>query len=190
MSIHKGFVYRQAVRHNIPGNVHFYTFSCQNRLPLLTNDLWRCWLADAITDARKKLEYDLWAYVFMPEHVHLLIYPRREKYRISEFMQLVKAPVSRRVITSLKKSNSPLLKKLEVRRGDGKIEHRFWLQGGGHDLNIWTMKKAVEKAEYCHHNPVKRELVKSPEQWHWSSYRWLELGSKDNEPLKVDDWIE
>jgi hypothetical protein len=59
-----------------------------------------------------------------------------------------------------------------------------------HDLNIWNMKKAVEKAEYCHWNPVKRRLIKSPEQWRFSSFRWLVLNQREGQPLDVDDWSE
>jgi len=76
-------------------------------MPLLTNELWRQWLAASIAHARLKLEVDLWAYVFMPEHVHLLLHPRRESYRISEFMQLAKNPMARRVVNSLKACRSP-----------------------------------------------------------------------------------
>ena len=57
-------------------------------------------------------------------------------------------------------------------------------------MNIWNMKKAIEKAEYCHNNPVKRRLVKQPEQWRWSSFRWLALGKREGEPLSVDEWDE
>ncbi|HYG78096.1 MAG TPA: hypothetical protein VEK08_24025 [Planctomycetota bacterium] len=39
-----------------------------------------------------------------------------------------------------------------------------------HDLNIWSMKKAIEKAEYCHNNLVKRRLVKSAADWRWSNF--------------------
>ena len=90
MALIAGNVYRQAVRYNTPGHVHFYTFSCYRRLTLLTNDRWRQWLAESIAHARRALEVELWAYVFMPEHVHLLLRPKRQKYRISEFMQLAK----------------------------------------------------------------------------------------------------
>jgi putative transposase len=190
MSIHGSFVYRKASRLNIPGHVHFYTFSCYQRMPLLTNELWRIWLAESIDHASKKLNVDLWAYVFMPEHVHLLIHPRRESYRISAFMQLAKNPMARRVINSLKACDSPLLEKLRIRRRDGMTEHRYWQAGGGHDLNIVSMVKAIEKAEYCHANPVKRGLVRSPEAWRWSSYRWLMEGAREGEPLRLDDWVE
>ena len=32
------------------------------------------WLAEAIVEA--DLNFDVWAYVFMPEHVHLIVCPR------------------------------------------------------------------------------------------------------------------
>jgi REP element-mobilizing transposase RayT len=126
----------------------------------------------------------------MPEHVHLLLKPRRKSYRISEFMQLAKNPMARRVVNSLKRNNSPLLSQLRVPQYDGSIQYCHWQPGEGHDLNIWDMKKAVEKAVYCHHNPVKRNLVQSPEQWKWSSFRWIERGERDHEPVQVDDWID
>jgi len=53
--------------------------------------------------------------------------------------------------------------------------------------NEW--KKAIEKAEYSHENPVKRRLVKSAEQWRCSSFGWLVL-EKRNGPLRVDEWDE
>ena len=68
--------------------------------------------------------------------------------------------------------------------------HRFWQKGPGHDKNIGSIEKAVEKACYCHHNPVTQRLVKDPAQWRWSSFRWLELGEKTNAPLEVEEWDE
>ena len=65
---------------------------------------------------------------------------------------------------------------------DGLKRLRFWQAGGGYDLNVWNIKKAVEKAEYCHGNPIKRKWVKSPEQWRWSSFRWLVKGNREKEP--------
>jgi hypothetical protein len=77
-----------------------------------------------------------------------------------------------------------------VRERSGKWCYRFWQEGGGHDKNVWTLQKAIEKAKYCHWNPIKRGLVKDPAEWKWSSFRWLELGRRAAEPLVVDDWDE
>jgi hypothetical protein len=39
-----------------------------------------------------------------------------------------------------------------------------------YDFNVRTAKKRVEKLRTMHRNPVKRELVGSPELWRWSSF--------------------
>ena len=46
----------------------------------------------------------------------------------------------------------------------------FW-QPRYYDFNVWSEKKRIEKLRYIHRNPVRRELVKNPEDWQWSSYR-------------------
>src|SRR6516225_4955404 len=59
-------------RYNEPGRAHELTFSCYRRLPLLSRDRTREWLIEAIQAARAQERFDLWAYVVMPEHVHIL----------------------------------------------------------------------------------------------------------------------
>lgn len=56
---------------------HLYelTFSCYKRMPLLTNDPWRGILAASLNTACREESFDLIAFVFMPEHVHLLVLP-------------------------------------------------------------------------------------------------------------------
>ena len=46
---------------------------------------------------------------------------------------------------------------------------RFW-QRRFYDFNVWSHKKRREKLEYMHSNPVKRGLVRRPQDWPWSSY--------------------
>ena len=114
--------YKRVRRYNVPGHVHFLTFSCYQRLPLLSNEVWRGWLGESVVAACGQLNVAVWAYVFMPEHVHVLVRPRADVYDISKLLHQVK------------------------------------------------------------------QLVKSPEQWRWSSFRWLEMGKRDGEPLRLDDW--
>ena len=45
-------------------------------------------------------------------------------------------------------------------------------------------KKRLEKLDYMHNNPVKRGLVRSPEEWPWSSYRFYYLN--DSSLLSMD----
>ncbi len=48
-SMHNPGAHRKRVKtYNLPGHAHFLTFSCYRRMPLLTNEMWRGWLADAV----------------------------------------------------------------------------------------------------------------------------------------------
>ena len=52
------------------------------------------------------------------------------------------------------------------------------------------MREYHEKVEYIHLNPVRRGLVKKPEDWKWSSMReYAEVGGEDQErfcALRID----
>lgn len=41
---------------------------------------------------------------------------------------------------------------------------------------MWSERKIIEKRRYIHRNPVKRGLVKEPDEWRWSSYRHWSTG--------------
>jgi len=184
-------LYYKTIKHfNTPGHAHFLTFSCLQRMPLLTNELWLSWLGRSVRKACLTHEFALWAYVFMPDHVHLLVKPQRETHDLSLFLKSIKNPISIRIAEELRANPTSLLSDLTVPCGKSGNVFRFWQSGPGYDKNIWSMETAIEKAEYCHRNPVKRGLVDSPDLWRWSSFRWLECNSRQDEPLQVDDWIE
>lgn len=172
--------HRKRVKHfHEPGDFHELTFSCYRRLPLLTNDLWRRWLAESIEEAATAARFQLTAFVFMPEHVHLLVWPTDPGATADEVSSLlagVKRPVSRRVKAALQgegtRTAQRLLERLTVRTRPGKTAFRFWQEGPGYDRNLQTEKAVLASIDYIHHNPVKRGLVKVAAKWKWSSARW------------------
>src|SRR5215475_14079232 len=89
---------------NEPGHAHELTFSCFRRFQSLQAEQTCQWLAVAIDDARKEFHFALWAYVFMPEHVHLIIYPLRPQYDIRLILQAIKEPVGRKAVKHLRAS--------------------------------------------------------------------------------------
>ncbi|HEY3321872.1 MAG TPA: transposase [Planctomycetota bacterium] len=184
-------LHRKRIQHfNIPGHAHFLTFTCYHGMPLLANELWSSWLGESMRAACNKHRFALWAYVFMPEHVHVLVRPGEENYDVSTWLKSVKSSVSKRVIEELKRKRDPLLQQLEIASPVGAPRYRFWQDGPGYDRNIFDIQSAAEKARYTHRNPVRRGLVDSPDAWRWSSFRWIEQGQRDAEPLRLDDWIE
>lgn len=126
--------HRKQVRSfNIPEHAHALTFSCFRRLPLLSRDRTRRWLVDAMEAARRDLHLQLWAYVIMPEHVHLLFWPMEAEYRVSQVRTALKVPVARKGLGFLKRRAPWFLDRLKDAQPNGKVHHRFWQRGGGYD---------------------------------------------------------
>ena len=158
--------------YNDPGHAHELTFSCFQGLAFLSSERTCQWLADAIQEARAELNYALWSYVFMPNHVHLIVWPKERHYDDAKFLKLLKEPVSRRAIQFLRENAPDWLKRIRVRRGK-RFEHHFWQQGRGYDRNIETPEALDAMIEYVHLNPVRKGLVADSRQWKWSSASWF-----------------
>ena len=122
--------------------------------------------------ARRKLDFALWAYVIMPEHIHLLLRPRTVDYRMPHILAALKRPVSAKAKQYLTEINATTwLLILTVKEGDSFV-FRFWLPGGGFDENHWEEYPIHEVIAYIHANPVRRGLCERPEDWYWSSARF------------------
>lgn len=166
---------RKTIRHiHEPGDLHEFTFSCQHRMPLLTNDVWRTALAQFIDVSGEQFRFDLVAFVFMPEHVHLLTYPRERVPDIEGYLAGIKQRLSTVVEDDLRAHNSRLIERLTFIDRGGKEVFRYWLQGPGYDRNMQTVEAVRASMDYIHRNPVKRGLVRQDRQWRWSSASFYE----------------
>ena len=157
------------------------TFSCYRQFPFLERERTREWFRDALLDARAKFGFQIWAYVLMPEHVHLLVYPGEHPEQMARFLQVLKEPVARNAIAFLRENAPAWLSKITVREGK-RVRHRFWQPGGGYDRNITTTAALRAMIDYIHANPVRRGLVAKAEDWEWSSARWF-AGMR---PVKIE----
>ena len=135
-------------RYQESGDLHFVTFTCYRREALLMSAHTKRLVERALEQARRQYGFWVSGYVIMPEHVHLLI-SEPERAPLATALQAVKQSVARRLIGGRK---------------------HFW-QARYYDFNVYTRKKRLEKLSYMHWNPVKRGLVKEPQDWAWSSFR-------------------
>jgi putative transposase len=148
------------------GHLHFLTFSCYRRLPLLNTARARNLFVHALGKIRERYQFLLVGYVVMPNHVHLLI-SEPKNGTPSVVLKVLKQRVSRDL--RRKKGRSPAGQlRFTFTRGAGDLP-RFW-QPRFYDFNVWSEKKVREKLEYMHANPVTRKLVKRPKDWPWSSW--------------------
>ena len=135
------------VRYHESKQTHFITFSCFDRQPLLTNDQARKTFERALERVRCVYRLQVYGYVIMPEHVHLLI-SEPERATLSQVIKSLKQGVSRRLIRSAT---------------------HFW-EKRYYDFNVHDERKRIEKLRYLHRNPIVRGLCVKPEDWKWSSF--------------------
>ncbi|MBI1338560.1 MAG: hypothetical protein GC164_16575 [Phycisphaera sp.] len=182
--------HRKLVKHiDNPGHAHELTFSCYRRFPLLQNDTYRKLLSDSIDNATTGQGFLLLAYVYMPEHVHLLVIPNRIDATISPFLSAIKRPFSYRVKQLMQLHDDPLLGRLTITERPSKSSFRFWQEGSGYDRNITDPDTLHSVINYIHANPVRRGLVPRESEWHWSSWHhYHDPGNRKENLPTVHDW--
>jgi putative transposase len=114
--------------------LHFLTFSCYGRAPLLGKASAREIFEQTLEQTRQWYGFCVSGYVVMPEHVHLLM-SEPERAKLSVALQMLKQNVARR-----------------LRSPEGGL---LW-QPRYYDFNVWSDAKRVEKLRYIHRNAVKR----------------------------------
>lgn len=170
------------IHFDISRHAHELTFSCYRNRKFLLDEEACIFLAKAVNMAKEKHKLNVWAYVFMPDHVHLLIFPVKDDYSISRILLTIKQSVARRVLIRARRGNPALLERFKT--GIKSKKYRFWQDGGGYDRNIINHATLLKTIDYIHNNPVRKGLVKSPGEWTWSSFRdWHENWQG---PIKID----
>ena len=158
------------VSYDADGEVHEYTFTTYRRQPFLLDDWTRRIFLKKLCQARKKHGFLVWAYVLMPDHVHLLIPARSALTR--HILQSIKQPVAQAVVAKLKKEDPLALQKMISGSLRGHSPYSFWQAGGGYDRNVKERKDYWTCIEYIHMNPVRKGLCETSLDWRWSSARF------------------
>jgi len=165
------------IRYDSIGEAHFLTFSCFRGHHFLSGERTLTWVADSLNRACNVHRAGTLGYVFMPNHVHLIVFSEDSDFKVGPFLLSLKESVTRKAIAYRSTSNKPpetWERYLDV-HPDGKVHFRVWQRGGGYDRSLWSREEISEKLEYMHKNPVKRGLVESPFDWKWSSARYYEF---------------
>jgi putative transposase len=153
------------------GDLHFITFSCTHRRPLLGNAQARDCFVRVLAEVHDRYKFHLIGYVVMPEHVHLLM-TEPIKGDPSKVLQVLKQRVSGQLLD-------------KIREDDLASEPHFW-QRRFYDFNVWSGKKITEKLNYMHLNPITRGLVVHPREWPWSS--WSHYANGERGLIGIDRW--
>ena len=155
-------------RFECAGDSRFLTFSCYHHLSLFTNDPIKNKFVEVLDWARDRCGFSLYAWVIMPNHIHLLLQPALPGQPVPAVLKLLKGSFSNAVLRRWRQLEAPILPRIRDSRG----KLHFWQRGGGYDRNIESVEEFLEKLDYIHNNPVVAGLVACATDWLWSSARW------------------
>jgi putative transposase len=108
----------------------------------------------------------------MPEHIHILLWPKEPEYEIRLIRTALKVPVQRQALRFVRRHAPGFLERLKDAQPNGEVHYRFWQRGGGYDRNVTEPGTLLQMIEYIHNNPVRRGLVQAATDWVWSSARF------------------
>jgi putative transposase len=106
-------------------------------------------IADSLNFCIGKYKVRISGYVFMPSHIHLLIFI--DGRNLSNFMRDFKKYIAQKIVPALRIKTE-----------------KVWMDGFDR-VAIETESIFRTKLDYIHYNPVRAGLASSPEDWKWSS---------------------
>ena len=161
----------------------YITVVAKDRLPIFKTDAIKLVTCQAMDEARKSGGFLLFAYVIMPDHLHLVTDCPKTS---ADVLRRVKGLTARRVIDYLQEH--------DYQSSLAKLRHEEWKRRHSHSL--WQQEKNVfsifseavfmQKVNYIHLNPVRAGLVEQAIDYRWSSARIWQRCETDDEPLMVD----
>lgn len=171
--------------HIDPAHLYFITASAVQRAHIFRRDVVKRILVDSLNTGRILGQYEFFAFVIMPNHVHLIL------RCLADY-----APGD--VVREFKKGTASLiLRQYEAEGNDAALsfcasavkpgqkqryivwEHEYQAK------NIFSPDFLRQKLDYIHHNPLQPHwhLTERPEEYLWSSARFYLAGGRALIPL-------
>jgi putative transposase len=157
-------------RWRIPGGSFFFTVVTAGRRPILTTELGRASLREALAEIQAERPFEIFAIVLLPDHLHAIwtLPPGDDDF--SSRWGAAKASFTKKYLAS-GGVEAPISDSRRKKRERGVWQRRFWEHFVRHEDDL---KRCLD---YLHYNPVKHGLVERVRDWPWSSFqRFVKLG--------------
>ena len=165
------------------GRVFFFTVVTENRDPILTTDLGRQALREAILKVRQDFPFQIVAFVLLPDHLHTVWELPTNDLNYSARWQRIKTAFTK----TWRKSGGRMPTRSVSRQVKG--EHAIW-QRRFYEHTCRDEADLKRCVDYIHINPVKHGLVNCVQDWEWSSFhRYVEAGEYSIDWGNADDWF-
>jgi len=158
----------------------FVTTTCKDWLNLFIVDKYYEIICESISFVNIKFKASILAYVIMPNHLHIVVY-FGIKNNLSDYMRDFKKFTSGEIRRMLEQDNQiELLNKIKYDFREQKF--KVW-QDRFDDVFLESIDIVETKINYIHENPVKKGLVKLPEDYKYSSAAYYLLGEMCTIPI-------
>lgn len=171
-----------------PTAAYFVSFATVYWIDVFTRQVYFSILEESIKHCQKEKGMEVFAYCFMPNHVHLVFRSIIEDpsgllrdFKGFTARQLLKA-IEENPKESRKKWMLSMMKRAGQRNSNVK-KRQFWQQHNM-PIELWSGKVIKQKIDYIHNNPVKAGFVTNSIDWKYSSARNYE---DDDSVLKIDN---
>jgi REP element-mobilizing transposase RayT len=155
----------------------------RDRLPVFRTDALKEIVCAALDEARHSAGFAIFAYVIMPDHLHLIT---DGALKSSDTLRFVNGISSHRVISYLKEKRytTSLAKLRDAEKARGHA-YSLW-DGHSHVLPLFSESFFMQRVNYIHQNPVRAGLAERAEDYRWSSARCWSRWPREDEPLLMD----
>jgi putative transposase len=157
-----------------PAHLYFVTTTAVQRRLLFQRDLVKRMIVDSLDCMRLRDRFELYAFVVMPNHLHLIIQCAVED-PLADVMRDLKKHIADRLIRHYRaEGNQPVLDFLASAVGEHRRQqHRVW-EEGYNAKDIFSPEFLRQKMTYVHGNPCQPHwnLAACPEDYLWSSARF------------------
>jgi putative transposase len=159
-----------------PDYLYFVTTTAEKHIHIFKRESIIRIILDSLHFLRTSGRMELFAFVIMPNHIHLIGKFSKE-HSLSDGMRDFKRHTARQIIRQLMVEEK--IEKLEMLQSlnqDNRQEYKVW-EDGYDARDIFSQDFLSQKMEYIHYNPCQPQwnLASTPEEYPWSSARFYAL---------------
>jgi putative transposase len=169
-----------------PDYLYFVTTTTEKHVHIFKRESTIRIMLDSLHFLRTSKRMELFVFVIMPNHIHLIGRFRKE-HPLSDVMRDFKRHTARQIIRQLlAEEKAEKLVLLQSLNQDNRQEYKVW-EDGYDARDIFSQDFLSQKMEYIHFNPCRSKwnLAGTPEEYPWPSARYYVLDKPSVIP--VDD---
>jgi len=171
--------------HVDPTHLYFITASAVQRAHIFRRDVIKRILVDSLNTGRILGQYDLFAFVIMPNHVHFIVQCLND-YTPGDVVREFKKGTAGLILRHYEaEGNDAALAFCAAAVKPGQNQRYVVWEHEYEAKNVYSPEFLRQKLDYTHNNPLQPHwrLVKRPEEYIWSSARFYLTGGRALIPL-------